>query len=697
MIHRFRRTAPNFALACALAAMLVQPLAAAPQGQAGDIVVNMRGIEIADVADQISRLTGRTLILDPAVKGVVTVTSSQPLSAEGVWELFQSVLRANGFAAVQSGRVWRIVPQANAVRDGGVRRSGSGQELTTRMIRLSNVPAAEAARIARPLIATFGSVEPLASPNAIVVTDYADNVRRIESLMRNLDGGGGQSFATIPLRNGSAVDVAAAIQQVVGEGEAGGARVAGDARSNMVIVRGTPATVAEARRIALSLDTPGGATPVTRVFRLNYADAESVTEVLRGVLGQEAEASNPVARSLQSRGTRSGLNASNRNPTAALSGLVNSNNQAAQAALGAAGALGGGTGGGSISTVGQNERDPTPQGFSTPDLTVQPAPDINAIVVRGAPSAMTGMDTLIADLDVRRPQVLLEAAIAEITGDEAEQLAIQIGTSGTVLNQVEGVATSFGANDGISLGTILNTLGVPAGRLLGEGLTGNIAIGNDFSILVQALGVSTKSNLLSTPSVTVLDNKIGEFVVAQEVPFITGSILTNNSDATPYTSVERKDVGITLRVLPRVNAGDTIRLEVSQEASSIAPTQLSQATDIITNRRAINTTVLADNGRTIVLGGLINDDYMRSKSQVPILGDIPLVGELFKSRREARQKRTLFIFLKPTILRDPDATAAAAAERYQRLRGIEAGLADRRSLLLNPPAPRLTVEIDGIY
>lgn len=692
VIQALRRTT----LACALAATALSPLAA--QQPPGDIVVNMRGIEIADVADQISRLTGRTLILDPAVKGVVTVTSAQPLSAEGVWELFQSVLRANGFAALRSGRAWRIVPAANAVRDGGVRRSASGQEMTTRMIRLSNVPAAEAARIARPLIASFGSVEPLASPNAIVVTDYADNVRRIEGLVRSLDSGGGQSFAVIPLRNGSAADVAAAIGQVLGEGEAGGARVAGDARSNMVVVRGTPSAVAEARRIALSLDTPGGATPITRTFRLNYADAESVTEVLRGVLGQEAQPTNAVAQSLSSRGTRGGLGTrSNQSPTAALAGLVNNSNQQS---LGSAGGLNGGAAGGtSISTVGQTERAATPQGFSTPDLTVQPAPDINAIVVRGTPTAMAGMDTLIADLDVRRPQVLLEAAIAEITGDEAERLAVQIGSAGTVLNQVEGVATSFGpqSTGGIGLGTILNALGVPAGALLGSGLTGNIAIGNDFSILVQALGTSTKANLLSTPSVTVLDNKVGEFVVAQEVPFVTGSVLTNNNGAAPYTSIERKDVGITLRVLPRVNAGDTIRLEVSQEASTIATTQLNQAADLITNRRAINTTVLADNGRTIVLGGLINDDYIRARSQVPILGDIPVVGELFKSRQEQRQKRTLFIFLKPTILRDPDATAAAAAERYQRLRGIEAATTQKGSLLLNPPAPRLTVEIDGIY
>ncbi|TKD53374.1 type II secretion system protein GspD [Sphingomonas baiyangensis] len=660
----------------------------------------MRGVEIADVADQISRLTGRTLILDPAVRGTVTVTSSQPLSQNGVWELFQSVLRANGFAAVQSGRAWRIVPQANAVRDGGVRRSGSGQELVTRMIRLSNVPAAEAARIARPLVATFGSVEPLAQPNAIVVTDYADNVRRIEGLMRNLDGGGGQTYATIPLRNGSAPEVAAAIAQVLGD-DAGGARVAADPRSNIVVVRGTPASVAEARRIAISLDAPGGATPITRVFRLNFADAESVTEVLRGVLGQEGEATNPVARSLQARGRSSGgLGTRNPNPTATLAGLVNQNNAAGAAGAlgGLAGGGGGGTGGGSISTVGDNQSEGTPVGFTTPDLTVQPAPDINAIVVRGTPSAVAGMETLVAELDVRRPQVLLEAAIAEITGDEAEALAVQIGTSGAVLNQVEGAATSFGSNPVFaSLGTILNALDVPIGAVLGEGLTANVAIGDEFSILVQALGISERANLLSKPSLTVIDNKIGELVVAQEVPFITGSILTDTAGVNPYTSVERRDVGITLRVLPRVNAGDTIRLEIAQEASNIAPTQVAQATDLITNRRAVNTTVLADNGRTIVLGGLISDDYRRQRSQVPILGDIPILGELFKSRRESQQKRTLFIFLKPTILRTSDDAAAVSDERYQRLRGEELLINERRSLLLKPPAPRLTVEIDGIY
>ncbi len=688
-MHKIRSTLAALALAGIALDSVAVAQNAAEQDQPGDIVINMRGVEIADVADQISRITGRTLILDPSVKGVVTVTSATPLSPSGVWELFQSVLRANGFSAVRSGRAWRVVPAANAVRDGGVpSRAAGGQELVTRMVRLANVPSADVARVVRPLVATFGSVEPLTSPNAIVITDYADNVRRVEAIARQLDGGSGATFATITLRNGNAADVAQSLQTVLGDQQGGtGARVAADQRSNTVIIRGTPAAVAEARRIAASLDQPGGATPITRMFRLNYADAETVTEVLRGVLGQGESADNPVARSLSGSGS---------NPFARLSGSPN-----ISALSNSAASTGGGLGNAmqaanaATQPVMENKPAETPRGFSTPDLTVQPAPELNAVVVRGTPSAIASIEQLITDLDVRRPQVLIEAAIAEITGDDAEALGVQLGTSGAAL-QPQGVGTSFD-QAGTSLGSILKALNVPAGALISNGLTGNIRIGDDFSILVQALGTSTRANLLSTPQITVLDNVAGEFVSGQNVPFVTGSVLTDSTSVAPYTTIERKDVGITLRVLPRINAGDTIRLQVNQEASSIAEAQTQAASDLVTNRRAINTTVLADNGQTIVLGGLITDDRQDSRQQVPILGDIPIVGELFKSRRESRQKRTLFIFLKPTILRDPADAAAAAKDKYARLRSEEIASTRRSSLLLAPPTPRLTVEIDGIY
>jgi general secretion pathway protein D len=691
-VHPIRTAFTLLALAgTSLQAIAQTAPTAAQQDAAADVVINMRGVEIADVADQISRITGRTLILDPAVKGAVTVTSATPLTPGGVWELFQSVLRANGFSAVRSGRAWRIVPAANAVRDGGVpSRGASGQELVTRMVRLSNVPAADVARVVRPLVATFGSVEPLTSPNAIVITDYADNVRRVEAIARQLDGGSGATFATITLRNGNAADVAQSLTTVLGDPSGGaGARVAADPRSNTVIIRGTPAAVAEGRRIAASLDRPGGATPITRMFRLNYADAETVTDVLRGVLGQGESADNPVARSLSSNG--------NSNPFARLSNSTQNIASLPNSAASTGSGLGNAMQAAAATTnpVMQNQPAQTPQGFTTPELTVQPAPELNAVVVRGTPQAIASIEGLITDLDVRRPQVLIEAAIAEITGDDAEQLGIQLGASGAALLPT-GAGTSFDSA-GTSLGSILRALNVPAGGLLGTGLAGNIRVTDNFSILVQALGTSTRANLLSTPQITVLDNVPGEFVSGQNVPFVTGSVLTDSTSVAPYTTIERKDVGITLRVLPRINAGDTIRLQVNQEASSIATAQTAAASDLVTNRRAINTTVLADNGQTIVLGGLITDDRTDTRQQVPVLGDIPIVGELFKSRREQHQKRTLFIFLKPTILRDPADAAAAAKDKYARLRADELDNSKRSSLLLRPPAPRLTVEIDGIY
>ncbi len=675
---------------------------APPPGQVADVVVNMRGIEIADVAEQISRITGRTLILDPNVRGIVNVTSAEPLTRTGVWDLFQSVLRVHGFAAVRSGKAWRIIPQAAAIRDAGVGGVANGQEVTTRLVRLRNMPAEAAARALRPLVAQFGSVEALTSPNAIVVTDYAENVRRVERLAQSLDAGGAGGFESFLLKNASAREVATAIQGVIGEpGGAGGPRVVADERSNTVLVRGEPGALAQARRLVRVLDQPGGATPITRMFRLNNADAASVTEVLRGVLGQPGGTTNPVARALA--GGRASLDRGG-----ALNGgnLGLGNGQSALGATPATTVIGAATGtstqgqtfgqqltGGS---GGQGGAEAQAQGFSTPDLTVQPAVELNAIVVRGTPSAIAQIETLVADLDVRRPQVLIEAAIVEITGDQAEALGVQLGFGAAAIGAADGGATSF-SNLGLPLRQILGLIGAPAAAaVLTDGGSANVRIGDNFSVLLQALGQSTKANLLSTPSVTVLDNEAADIVVGQNVPFRTGSFASDSSSLGAFTTIQRQDVGITLKVVPSIRQGNTVQLDVAQEVSSLIGA-VTGAADLITNRRAIQTKVLADDGGTIVLGGLISDDRMQVKSQVPILGDVPIVGELFKSRRESRTKRTLFVFLRPTILRDKASADAVTRGRYDRARGAEAVLGENGSLLLHKPQPRLTVEIEGIY
>lgn len=677
------------ALSALVAASLVgAPVLAQSAPGAADVVVNMRAVEISDVAEQISRITGRTLILDPAVKGTVNVTSAEPLSVDGVWDLFQSVLRVHGFAAVKSGRSWRIIPQASAIRDAGSGGRLNAQDVTTRMVRLHNISGEQAARVFRPLVAQFGSIEAMTSPNAIIVTDYAENVRRIEQLARALDNGGGGRFDSISLRYANAKDVAAAIQGVFGDGsQTGGPRVVADERSNMVLLRGEPNLISEARRLAATIDKPGAGVPITRMIRLNNGDAESVTAVLQGVLGEQGSVTNPVAKAVAGgRASIGRTNASSRSgSTSSLGSTASSLGSLADAAAAAA-----------PSTSGGSSGDASPKGFSTPDLTVQPAPELNAIVLRGTPAAIAEVEPLISQLDVRRPQVLIEAVIVEISGDEAESLAVQLGIGAAALNRGDGAATSF-TSPGVSLSTILGAIGAPAAvAVLPNGGSASISFGDNFSVLLQAIGQSTRANLLSTPSITTLDNEPAEIVVGQNVPFRTGSFTTDGNSLNPFTTIERQDVGLTLRVVPRIHQGNVVRLEVAQEVSSLVAA-VTGAADLITNRRSIQTTVLADDGQTIVLGGLMSDDRSQVKSQVPILGDIPIAGELFKSRRESQVKRTLFVFLKPTVLRDQAAAKAVTDAKYARTRYDEAMLGKHPPLLLEPPRARLPLEISGVY
>jgi general secretion pathway protein D len=676
------------ALSALVAASLVgAPVLAQSAPGAADVVVNMRAVEISDVAEQISRITGRTLILDPAVKGTVNVTSAEPLSVDGVWDLFQSVLRVHGFAAVKSGRSWRIIPQASAIRDAGSGGRLNAQDVTTRMVRLHNISGEQAARVFRPLVAQFGSIEAMTSPNAIIVTDYAENVRRIEQLARALDNGGGGRFDSISLRYANAKDVATAIQGVFGDGsQTGGPRVVADERSNMVLLRGEPNLISEARRLAATIDKPGAGVPITRMIRLNNGDAESITAVLQGVLGEQGGVTNPVAKAVA--GGRASIG---RSTTSSRSGSTSSLGSAASSLGGLAEAAAAAA----PSSSGPSADTPS-KGFSTPDLTVQPAPELNAIVLRGTPAAIAEVEPLIGQLDVRRPQVLIEAVIVEISGDEAESLAVQLGVGAAALNRGDGAATSF-TSPGVSLSTILGAIGAPAAvAVLPNGGSASISFGDNFSVLLQAIGQSTRANLLSTPSITTLDNEPAEIVVGQNVPFRTGSFTTDGNSLNPFTTIERQDVGLTLRVVPRIHQGNVVRLEVAQEVSSLVAA-VTGAADLITNRRSIQTTVLADDGQTIVLGGLMSDDRSQVKSQVPILGDIPIAGELFKSRRESQVKRTLFVFLKPTVLRDQAAAKAVTDAKYARTRYDEAMLGKHPPLLLEPPRARLPLEISGVY
>lgn len=744
------------------------PAVAAPQavfdGRGTSFVINLRDAELQTFAEQVSDITGRTLVLDPKVKGKVTIISNEPLAPDAIWALFQSVLRVQGFAAVKSGALWRIVPQAEASRGASTEVAGLGeQDIVTRIIPLAQVPAEAAAAALKPLIANFGTLQALRKPNALVVTDSSETVRRIETLANELDRGQAGEVATFSLVNGSATAVAQSIATLLSPeatGAAAAPSVAVDTRSNTLLVRGTaetlaeirglirvldrtqpdtfttvavrhaevesiaaaltaltaptgndalasaprisidratntlllrgdPGRIAEVRGLVRRLDRPGAqvSPSITRVVRLKFGDAEVVAEILRGLVGAEPPARNPVARALRRETPAQQAPAPDTAPIREAS-LSTATDTASPASGGQASARRRAD----QRLDGSNDMTVSGAGNS---VAIQASSDLNAIVLRGPRTGVEEAAALIAELDQRRPQVLIEAAIVEISGDAAEQLGIQFG-AGDGAPEGGVLATSF-TNAGTSLSTILAILGVPAAPIIGPGLTASISIGDEFGILLQALAQSTSANLLSTPSITTLDNAPAEIVVGQNVPFRTGSFTLDGNGQDPFTTIEREDVGLTLRVDPRVLEGGVVRLVVEQEVSSLVNATVAGAADLITNRRSIETTVLADNGETIVLGGLISDDQIDTESKVPVLGDIPIAGELFRSSSESRTKRTLFVFLRPTILRTRGDAATTTAKRIGRIGAASPSPLEEKSPLFEPPSGKIKLELGGIY
>ena len=639
------------------------------QAQATDppatFVINLRDADIRLLSEQVSEITGRTLVLDPNVSGTVTVISAEPLDSDGVWELFQSVLSVRGYTALPSGSLWRVVPQASIREGGGVLENNSSVgklDVITRLVQLKNFPATTAVGALRPLVASFGYIEAVVDTNTLVITDTAENVRRIEGIARALDADTGQEVFTIQIRNADALTVGAAVESVLNSTATEGAvaKVTVDPRANLLLLKSNRETYDMVQRIVTDLDVPGQAipstVPVTRVYKLRYADANSMAEVLRGLIGSGSTVSNPVAEAL---------------PPDVVA-----------------------TAEGEATPEVRLVAPPPVASLAVEDITIQPSIETNAVVVRARQEVQADLAALIGELDQRRPQVLIEAAIVEVSGDISEQLGIQLGF-GTAAPPGGFAATSFSPS-GPTLDNILTLLGSPAAiGVAATGLSIGLSRQDKYGLLLQALGQSTKANLLSTPSITTLDNQAAEIVVGQNVPFRTGSFTGNG---TTQNTIERRDVGITMRVVPRVNQGDVIQLEISQEVSSLVNTALAGAADIVTNRRSIKTTVLADNGGTIVLGGLITNDRQSTRSEVPGLGKLPIVGGLFRSKQNSARKQTLFVFLRPTILRSRADVATVSSNRFQRLKAIEANPGDKGSLLVEPKqVRRLPVEIDGLY
>ncbi|MCX7560532.1 type II secretion system secretin GspD [Sulfitobacter sp. F26204] len=609
-----------------------------------DFTINLRNAEISVLAEQVSEITQRTLVINPGLTGDVTVISAQPLTQAGVWSLFQSMLRVRGFVAVEAGVIWEIVPETQSIAKGGTTPPGGrggDQDVITKLVPLDRLPSAEAVRVLRPLVAQTGYIEALTDPNAIIITDTQANVDRIVNIARTFDTPEEQRTEVIRFNFAEADTVAQAMSDVLGTSGTG-ARISVDTASNLLLVRGTERDISQIRQLARDLDVAPRNNPQvekrTHLYALKFGDAEIVAEIVANTLQGGTDIVNPVADAVEGEGA------------------------------------------------------PLPSG-PAPEVSVQASTETNSIVIRGTARQIQEASNLIAALDQRPAQVMIEAAIVEVSGEVAERLGVQLGLGDNIPRG--GIAATSFSNGGTSLGNVLSALGVSQAAGLASGLTlGGSA--DNFGILVQALSQSTQANLLSTPSITTTDNKPATIVVGQNVPFRTGSFATDGNTATPFTTIERRDVGITMQVLPRVTSNGIVRLDISQEVSSLVDANVEGAADLITNRRVIETTVQAQDGGTVVLGGLITDDNSSVNGKVPGLGDAPIIGGLFRSRSKNQTRRTLFVFMRPTVIDSQHKASTVARRQFQKIRKADAS-EPPRSLLKERKVERLPLEINGLY
>ena len=567
--------------------------------ESGTWRINLKNADIREFVTQVSTITGKSFIIDPRVKGNVTVISSASITAPGVYELFLSVLRVHGYAAVPNGDVIKIVQQVLAKQSSNPRDFFNNQvseELITSVIPVRNSPAADLVKILRPLIPQYGHIAGIDSPNALIISDHAENVARMAKMIERIDVSENQTIEIINLNEAWVEDMVELLKEIapdqIGSSAKGPNKISivASARTNSLIVKGEKETVGKIVDLIKRLDVPANSSGSTQVIRLAHSDASEMAELLENIINTEKTAGNE----------------------------------------------------------------------NTVQASIQADEALNALVVRAAPSTMLEIKDIIDKLDLRRLQVLIEAAIVEVTADFTRQLGTELFVANTSPNN-KTIPIGLTAPSG-TLAQILQSIALGTQQPVDLGTAPLIAAGREnsngtsFGIIIRALSGNGDVNLLSTPSITTMDNKEAKIVVGQNVPFRTGSTVTGSEGASnPFTTIQREDVGLTLEVTPHVHDGNLVRLEVHQVVSEVDPASLnaigsSGSADLITNKREINTTILVDNQEVIILGGLIRDKETISDSRVPILGSIPGLGLLFKSSAKSIEKQNLLVFLRPTVL-----------------------------------------------
>ena len=643
----------RFLARCSVATLAVASLASAQQTQR--ITPNFKDADITQIAEAVSAAANKNFIIDPRVRAQVTMLSSTPMSPAAFYEAFLSILQVHGFIAVQAGNVVKILPDANARTIPSIDLpdsvSSTSDEIVTQVIDVKNVSAAQLVPILRPLIPQYGHLAAYTASNILIISDRASNVNRLIRIIRRIDQVGDQDVEIVPLQNASSAEIVRVVnalyaQQNAAEGGAA-SKVVADERSNSVLISGDQSQRLRIRALVAHLDTPLDAGGETQVRYLHYADAEKIAPKLKEQI----------------------------------TGV-------AQATAGAAGA-------GQASAQAQADKS----------AMVWADPQNNALIITAPPKIMHAVMSIIDKIDIRRPQVLVEAIIVEVNADKSAELGVNWaeftkgnGTvpAGAFINPVGGasivdlagsVATLAGATTGTTTSTTTSVPTLPTGTTLA---VGRLAAGGlNFAAMLRAIRGDSDTNIIATPSMLTLDNQEAEIKVAQEVPFITGSFTNTGSSSNsvnPFQTVQREEVGTILKVTPQMSAeGNSVVLKISIESSSVATTSVSTV-DITTNKRTISTNVLIEDGGVVVLGGLISNQSSKGEQRVPFLGSIPIIGLAFKTRQAHDTKNNLMIFIRPKILRDDTQAAYETDSKYNYMMDSQSVYNKREILPLLPSA-----------
>lgn len=633
-----------------LAGLLFSALSSVPAIAEESAQINLRDVEIPTLIETVSRITGKNFVVDPRVKGKVTVITNSDMDADELYETFLSILQVHGFSAVPSGaNLIKVVPSNQAKQQPvpvvgedeekkprNRRTKRNADELITRVIRVEHVPAAMLVPILRPLVPSTGQLQAYGPSNTILISDRAANIERLVKVIKRMDRADDEELEVVPLKFASAKDLAQTIQTLQKSSIKGAKsknKISADVRTNSLLLSGDKSSRQQVRKIIAKLDTYQRVEEKTKVVYLKYAKAVDLAQVLTGFSKTQKS----------TRATKKGA-----------------------------------------------------AGTQTAQVDIQADDATNSLIITAEADVHKNLAKVIARLDVRRAQVLVEAIIAEVSFDLSKTLGSSLGFSmskgllggsGTAVG-VGALLSAFSGGANAASGVIPPAPG--GGRL---GLVDNLGK-NKFGLLIDALKGDGATNILSTPTVVALDNQEATLVVGENVPFVTGSYTstggnnggTSSSPSNPFQTIERKDVGITLKIKPQINDGSSIRLDIEQEVSSLSSSGAS-ASDLITNKRSINTSVMVEDGQVLVLGGLMQDTFRDQITKVPVLGNIPVMGKLFRSSTTVKAKKNLMVFIHPVIMRDVLSGDHYTRQKYNKLRKAQVDSAvTRRGILAQKAA-----------